>query len=50
MMRPWYLLKVGEDVLSETDSFTDVLVWSSVYLKFGLPEVQIVCTLKEVEE
>ncbi len=49
-MRPWYVLKIGEDVISETDSFSDVLVWSSVYLKFGLTEIQIICTLKENEE
>lgn len=49
-MRPWYVLKVGEDFISETDSFTDVLVLSFVSLKLGFPDVQIFCSLKEDKE
>lgn len=50
MTCPWYVLKVGDSVVSETRVFTDVLIWSSVYLQFGLSDVQIFCTLKEIEE
>lgn len=50
LTHPWYILKVGGSVVSETCVFTDVLIWSTVYLQFGLSDVQIFCTLKEFEE
>lgn len=49
-MIPWYVLKVRGEVVAETRLFSEVLVWSHVYLEWGLEDVTIFCTVKEDEE
>lgn len=47
MIRPWYKFKVGDEVVAETDVLSEVLVWSTVYLAWGLNNVTVFCTVKE---